>query len=426
MLIEKLIMKTWRFFFRLLACFVFVGITPLSAQWIKTNGPDSVLALTIGRVQAANGLVVYAGTRNGLYLSLDSGASWTSNNVFTHMVVQALALTDPSHPGIVFAGTQGSGVFRSTNNGANWTAVNNGLTGLNVRALALSGTYLFAGTADGVYRSSDSGANWIPINTGLTSFNTRALENSSGGLFAGTDSGVFQATNGDTGWGVYNNGLTNFDVRAIGSVNSYLFCLGTGTGIFCWDVSSSSPSWKPINSLPNMVINALDGVRGVPDAIPDGILAGTADSGILLITGSGGGASWSSVNNGLTELDVRAIAADDMGFFDYLFLGTDGGVWRRPGLQIIPSSIKPSNVSPRGLSIDPSGHFISFNLPSAAHIMLTAFTLSGEKAAMLLDERLPAGIHERFIPAATLPKGLYIYRVQAGAISETQKILLSR
>ena len=43
-----------------------------------------------------------------------------------------------SPAGDVFVGTQGGGVFRSTDDGESWTAVNNGLTGTNVRALAIN------------------------------------------------------------------------------------------------------------------------------------------------------------------------------------------------------------------------------------------------------------------------------------------------
>ena len=46
----------------------------------------------------------------------------------------------------LFAGTDGGGVFLSTNNGTSWSPMNTGLTQLYVWALAFSGTNLFAGT----------------------------------------------------------------------------------------------------------------------------------------------------------------------------------------------------------------------------------------------------------------------------------------
>jgi predicted esterase len=63
---------------------------------------------------------------------------WYSN-------VYALAISGMN----LFAGTNGGGVFLSTNNGTSWTAASPGLTNTNVNALAISGMNLFAGTDKG-------------------------------------------------------------------------------------------------------------------------------------------------------------------------------------------------------------------------------------------------------------------------------------
>ncbi len=61
------------------------------------------------------------------------------------MNLRALAVSDTN----LFAGTDGGGVFRSTNNGSNWTEFNTGLPASpTVLAFALTGTNLFAGTND--------------------------------------------------------------------------------------------------------------------------------------------------------------------------------------------------------------------------------------------------------------------------------------
>ena len=68
----------------------------------------------------------------------------------------------------LFAGN-GSGIFRSTNDGTDWTRVDSGLTNLNVPTLATDGNNLFAGTGGGgIFRSSNMGETWEPINSGLT------------------------------------------------------------------------------------------------------------------------------------------------------------------------------------------------------------------------------------------------------------------
>jgi hypothetical protein len=65
----------------------------------------------------------------------------------TNTYVRALAVSGTN----LFAGTFG-GVFLSTNNGTSWTAASTGLTNTYVSALAVSGTNLFAGTNGGVWR----------------------------------------------------------------------------------------------------------------------------------------------------------------------------------------------------------------------------------------------------------------------------------
>ena len=63
--------------------------------------------------------------------------------------VQALAI-DPSSPSTMYAGTGGFGVFKSTDGGASWTAINTGLTHLRVPALAVDANSVpYAGTLGG-------------------------------------------------------------------------------------------------------------------------------------------------------------------------------------------------------------------------------------------------------------------------------------
>jgi hypothetical protein len=82
---------------------------------------------------------------------------WTSHGPEGGMVF-ALAI-DPSAPTTVYAGSgPGGGVFKSTNGGASWSAVNTGLTNTSVLALAidpLTPSTVYAGTnGGGVFVSS--------------------------------------------------------------------------------------------------------------------------------------------------------------------------------------------------------------------------------------------------------------------------------
>ena len=72
--------------------------------------------------------------------------------------------------GVLFAGTSGGGIFRSTDRGDTWAPVNTGLRfepgeGLSVRAFAHKGGLIYAGASDALYASTDDGDTWhhVPI-----------------------------------------------------------------------------------------------------------------------------------------------------------------------------------------------------------------------------------------------------------------------
>jgi hypothetical protein len=101
----------------------------------------------------------------------------------------------------LFAGTDGGGIFLSTDNGQNWTAVNSGLTNLSINALTVSGTNLFAVSDDCVSLSSNNGKSWTSGNSIFGSwagYHTYSLAVSGSNLFIGTNRGVYISTDNGT------------------------------------------------------------------------------------------------------------------------------------------------------------------------------------------------------------------------------------
>ena len=90
---------------------------------------------------------------------------WEETNGPLGGIVSSLAI---SSIGDLFAGTWGSGVFRSTDNGERWTRVNTGLTNATVQTLAINQSRdIFAGTiGSGIFRSTDNGDSWTEVKTG--------------------------------------------------------------------------------------------------------------------------------------------------------------------------------------------------------------------------------------------------------------------
>jgi hypothetical protein len=194
---------------------------------------------------------------SGVYKSTNGGNSWSRSNPSVAgfaFYVHALAI-DPSRPTTIYAGgsiysvgsgsyePQSGGVFRSTDAGATWTAVNVGLTSTDVRSLAIdpwSPSTLYAGASGGVFKSTNAGESWTEVNAGLSlsylSVQALAIDPSRPGtLYAGTgNAGVFKSTNGGASWTALNAGLTNLTVNALAvdpSTPSRIYA-GTNGGVF--------------------------------------------------------------------------------------------------------------------------------------------------------------------------------------------------
>ncbi len=78
---------------------------------------------------------------------------------------------DPTNPQIVYAGTFGSGVYKSLDGGNIWLPASQGLTNLYINSLAIDPTQpstLLAGTYKSqVYKSEDGGSTWYWSGTGM-------------------------------------------------------------------------------------------------------------------------------------------------------------------------------------------------------------------------------------------------------------------
>ena len=112
---------------------------------------------------------LYVGTGGGVFKSTNGGAKWSALN--TGLIVTSVGALgiDPATPTTLYAG--GGDVFKSMDGGAKWSVVNTGLPEFTEFTPWVSypatPTTLYTGTSDGVFKSTDGGAKWIALNTGL-------------------------------------------------------------------------------------------------------------------------------------------------------------------------------------------------------------------------------------------------------------------
>jgi photosystem II stability/assembly factor-like uncharacterized protein len=127
-----------------------------SWQTVQGGLPQSG-AFTIA-ISPTDANVILAGfERKALYLSIDGGQTWNPSARGMNPEAQITSvLFDPASRGeVLYAADLFGGVYRSSDRGETWSAINNGLLMRSVNALAISsdGLHLYAGTeGGGTYR----------------------------------------------------------------------------------------------------------------------------------------------------------------------------------------------------------------------------------------------------------------------------------
>ncbi len=294
---------------------------------------------------------LYAGTSNGLFKSTNGGENWISaNNGLTGTVI-ALAI-DPQNPAVVYAGIDFGGVFKSVNGGGNWSPANNGLPTMpyssdyqSIRALAVNPSapnILYAGAYGGdggLFQSTDFGANWNQLTNGLPFSGFDAWVNalaiyplSPNTIYVLTNDGPYKSTDGGATWNAANTGLADafgFFALALNPLNADILYVGTDLGVF--KSTDGGTSWNPANNgnsgLNTRWVNTL-----VIDPLnPTTLYAGTDGLGVFKSTD--GAANWNLANHGLFDMDINVLAIDPVNpntlyagsWFAGIFKSTDSG-----------------------------------------------------------------------------------------------------
>jgi YVTN family beta-propeller protein len=81
--------------------------------------------------------------------------------------------------------------------------------------------------------------------------------------------------------------------------------------------------------------------------------------------------------------------------------------------QNYPNPFNPSTV-------------ISWQLAVGNQVKLTVYNITGQRVAILVNERQPAGSHSVKFDASGLASGVYLYRLEAGGFVENRKMVLMR
>ncbi len=287
------------------------------AQWQRTNGPNGAGQVTC---IAVSGMNIFAGTDKGIFLSTDTGTTWTAVG-FTDTIITALAMSGMN----IFAGTD-IGVYTSPNNGASWSKITAGLLSFQIGSLAAMGPNIFVGTIGvGLYRSTDTGATFSPDYGGFTGGNVSSLSVSGTNILGGTLGGfVFLSADSGTTWTEIDNNMLSGPITSFAISGTNIFAGTGGGGVFL--STDTGTTWTTVNNgLTNTTVTSLD-------IIGTNIFAGTNGGGVFISPDTG--TTWMAFNNGLTDPTIFSLAIISG---EYILAGTGtAGVWKRISIRCVP------------------------------------------------------------------------------------------
>jgi|WetSurMetagenome_2_1015567.scaffolds.fasta_scaffold33543_2 photosystem II stability/assembly factor-like uncharacterized protein len=388
-------------------------------QFIGPNQNENIIAINSADL-------IFSGDSSGLYKSTENGVNWTYLNTGT-MGSSILSIHFNANNDI-FVGTEITGIFRSTDNGVIWEAINNGLS--NLYGYCITSTeinHIFVGTRQGVFKSTDNGNFWEQANVGVPlTYIFSISSNSSGTIFLGTimqsDGGIFRSTNDGYEWERLTNGLPyGANYRSIAfDTNNYIYTQGQYTGIF--KSTDNGENWNETTNFPITIVNQFF----ITDS--NYIFAATLN-GIFL--SNNGAETWNNISGNLANEKITSVAVNSEGI---VFVGTSQGVFKSDNIQTevlkdknkeLFFSLSQNHPNP----FNPSTK-ISWQTPVSDWQTLKVYDVLGNEVATLVNEYRAAGSYEvefkSTVGSHQLANGVYFYQLKAGDYVETKKMILMK
>ena len=362
----------------------------------------------------------------GIYRSTDNGINWTSISSANQFV--SFGVTHNSN--YIFTAAHVAKVYRTSNNGLNWIQINSGLPAdlnASARAIIAKDNFIFVGLCDsGVYRSTNNGDNWVRTDTTLHSYYVYTFAFCGPYLFAGTNDGVYRTSNNGINWQIVTSGVTNYGGWSLSVNGTNIYTAGSvggGTGGAYFSTNYGN-NW-------NLVYSGV----GVVFSINNLIFVSNGNN--FLVT-KNNGINWINRYEGISgnSSDIVTIFA----FNNFAYAGGFNGVpytsakllWRRPISELvqiknisnnIPDEYKLYQNYPN--PFNPSTNIkyqITNNSPR--QVTLKVYDIIGKEVATLVNEKQLPGVYEVTWDTTQYPSGAYFYKLTSGVFTETKKALL--
>jgi hypothetical protein len=391
---------------------IIAGGVPAVGQWTNTANLQNAF---INSLLAEDDTVYAATGGSGFFYSLDNGIQWNQSNTG---LGQNLSTTSIARSGgYLFISTYSDHVFRSLLPGTEWSNAGSGISQNGVVDLISDSGVVYAGCVlAGVFRTTNNGVNWSRFALGEGDV-LYSLHKNEAGFFIGLAGGGFRSTNNGVNWSPFGNGLLNCNMHSIESKPGFLF---TGSDLGFFYSSDTGSSWVQSNSgLPQTWINDIIVVNGV-------LIAALRNSGIYYSVSNG--LNWMPFNGGVTDTNITYLAYSEK----FIYAGSNrGNIFRAP-VNSLPVGVENlQSEQPQSFTLhqnypnpfNPTTQ-IRFTLNRSSFVTLEIYDAQGSKVAELLKGIQYAGSYEIQFSGDNLAGGVYFCRLTVGNLSESIKLVL--
>ncbi len=263
---------------------------------------------------------LFAGTANGVYRSTDGGLNWTPAGLSGTALNSIAVVASPVGAAGKIVAASGSAIYLSADDGATWTRISAGLPSGTIGSIAAAGSKIVTICNGSIYNTTNDGATWSAANTGGLYFPAQTLFSNGAILLAGaTRSGLFISTDlGDT-WAPSNSGLGYARAEAMIAVETVLYAATKNSGVFI--STDNGSTWFPWSA--GLTSNEFYALCTAQNATGGTNLLTGGPSGVYV--SSDLGMHWSKSNDGLTSTSILALTSLGSNIFAAV---TNNGVWR--------------------------------------------------------------------------------------------------
>src|SRR5437867_8313671 len=170
---------------------------------------------------------------------------WTSSGPEGAVVLQIV--TNPDDPAVAYALTAEGGIFKTSNGGDRWTAVNAGLPAFSITRLFMmpgAPSTLYAAIGSVIFKSADGAEHWsVSGRIDSPQVNSLAFDAASGIFYAGTITGIFISVDGGQTWKVSSELRGSFVTWVAVAPNGNAYAINGGQTWAAFRSSDHGKTW---------------------------------------------------------------------------------------------------------------------------------------------------------------------------------------